>query len=301
MGFIDSATRGVLPKSQIYIIYGPNGVGKTTLATAFSQSIIADLEDGSNHVTNTTRISANKLKTYDDLLELIKEVKNHAFKTFVLDSVESLESLIQDKIKKDNNVTSIEDIPYGKGMVYTREEFERFMRLMHELRDEKEMNIILVGHSQTKAYSDPNANVTYDRQVLRTNEKVASIIKDLSDSILFLTYKVDTVSQKNKDKVKAYGDGERVIYTQWRPGFDAKSRYALDFEIAFNLDTSTLDEVVNKLLPKNPEDLAQSCRDLLMRISDETRRSEIAARMEKVINNPTKLEQFKQKLLELVK
>lgn len=301
MGFIDSATRGVLPKSQIYIIYGPNGVGKTTLATAFSQSIIADLEDGSNHVTNTTRISANKLKTYDDLLELIKEVKNHAFKTFVLDSVESLESLIQDKIKKDNNVTSIEDIPYGKGMVYTREEFERFMRLMHELRDEKEMNIILVGHSQTKAYSDPNANVTYDRQVLRTNEKVASIIKDLSDSILFLTYKVDTVSQKNKDKVKAYGDGERVIYTQWRPGFDAKSRYALDFEIAFNLDTSTLDEVVTKLLPKNPEDLAQSCRDLLMRISDETRRNEIAARMEKVINNPTKLEQFKLKLLELVK
>lgn len=301
MGFIDSATRGVLPKSQIYIIYGPNGVGKTTLATAFSQSIIADLEDGSNHVTNTTRISASKLKTYDDLLELIKEVKNHAFKTFVLDSVESLESLIQDKIKKDNNVVSIEDIPYGKGMVYTREEFERFMRLMHELRDEKEMNIILVGHSQTKAYSDPNANVTYDRQVLRTNEKVASIIKDLSDSILFLTYKVDTVSQKNKDKVKAYGDGERVIYTQWRPGFDAKSRYQLEFEIPFNLETTSLDEVVNKLLPKNPEDLAQSCRDLLMRISDEARRNEIAARMEKVINNPTKLEQFKLKLLELVK
>lgn len=301
MGLIDTATRGILPKSQIFVIYGPNGVGKTTLATAFSQSLIADLEDGSNHITNTTRISASKLATYDDLLGLIEEVKKANFRTFVVDSLESLESLIQDKIKKDNKVESIEDIPYGKGMVYTREEFERFMRLMHQLRDEKDMDIILVGHSVTKAYSDPNANVTYDRQVLRTNDKVASIVKDLSDSILYLTYKVDTVSQKNKDKVKAYGDGERIIYTQWRPGFDAKSRYQLDFEIPFNLDTTPIEVIVDKLKPKSKEDLVQSCKDLLMRITDDVRRNEIAAKMDKIIDNPTKLEQFKNKLLELVK
>ena len=301
MGLIDTATRGILPKSQIIVIYGPNGVGKTTLATAFSQSLIADLEDGSNHITNTTRISSNKLTTYDDLLLLIEEVKKSTFKTFVVDSLESLETLIQTKIKKDNKVESIEDIPYGKGMVYTREEFERFMRLMHQLRDDNGMDVILVGHSVTKAYTDPNANVTYDRQVLRTNDKVASIVKDLSDCILYITYKVDTVSQKNKDKVKAYGDGERIIYTQWRPGFDAKSRYPIAFEIPFNLDVTPITEIVELLKPKSPEDLAQTCRDLLMRITDEMRRKEIAAKMDKVIDNPTQLEKFKNKLLELVK
>ncbi len=63
---------------------------------------------------------------------------------------------------------------------------------------------------------------------------MAALIRDLSDNVLFATYKVFT--NEEKGRTRAYGDGQRVIFTQWRPCADAKNRLDLPFELPLSYD-----------------------------------------------------------------
>jgi adenylate kinase family enzyme len=299
MSLLSKATRGMLFKPQIYTFFGPNGVGKTTLACAFENAVIVDLENGSGFVDNVERIKADDVKDFQSFMDFLNNemLGNHDFKTLVIDSVEALESLIHQKVCSDHQVSGIESVGFGKGYVYSRECMESVMQTLGRIRDQKGMNIILVAHSVTKTHNDPNENVSYDRYILRANDKLASIVKDYSDSIFFLTYKVDTVKIKDKEKVKAYGDGGRILYTEWRPGFDAKSRYPLDFEIEFEL--SKIAEVVEKLKPTKPEDVYKQCLSLVAQIQEQDKKEKATKLVEENKSNIHKLIAYKKRLEEI--
>ena len=298
MSLLSRAKSGVNIKPQIYLIYGPNGAGKSTLASAFDSAIMLDLEDGSNFIAGMTRLTLNELPSLQKVEEVIKElVGAHEFKTLIIDSLESLETLIQKHLCEQHKVQSIEGIPFGKGFVMAREIMEDFMKLLQSLRDQKQMNIVLVAHSQSKVHTDPVSNTAYDRYTLRANEKLANVVKDLSDSIYFLTFKVETVSQTGKDKVKAYSSNQRVIHTRWSAGFDAKSRFPVDAEIAFDLNQ--VSDVVKKLIPSKPEDILAQIENLLPQIKDQATRERAKSSALENKNNLQKLVAIKQKLEEL--
>ena len=295
MSLLSKAVHGVVIKPQIYLIYGPNGGGKSTLASAFEAPFMIDLEDGSGFISGLTRVTPDVIQGYKQVEELILELnKPHKFKTLIIDSLESLETLIQKQVCDSHKVTSIESIPYGKGLVMAREMCEELMKKLQALRDQQLMNIIIIAHSQTKTFTDPNQNVAYDRYGLRANEKLANVVKDLSDSIYFLTYKVDTVSQVGKDKVKAFSSNERVIHTRWSSAFDAKSRFPVESEIVFDL--SKIDEVVQKLIPTKPEDLSLQIENLLPQVKDEIVREKARKSFQENKGNLNKLVAIKQRL-----
>lgn len=295
MSILSKATQGIVIKPQIYLIYGPNGGGKSTLAAAFERPFMIDLEDGSSFISGLTRVSAKALPTFKYVEEILQEFHGeHPYKTLVIDSLESLETLIQKQVCERFKVKSIEDIPYGKGLVQAREIAEDFMKSLQALRDEKQMNIIIVAHSQLKTFTDPNQNVAYDRYTIRANEKLANVVKDLSDSIYFLTFKVEAVTQAGKDKVKAYSGDERVLHTRWSSAFDAKSRFPTEPEITFNFNQ--LNEAVGKLIPSKPEDVASQIENLLPQVKDESIREKARASYLENKGNLTKLVAIKQKL-----
>lgn len=298
MSILSKAVSGVIVKPQIYLIYGPNGAGKSTLASAFESSLMLDLEDGSSFISGISRISAEALPKLQTVEEAVKELLGqHIYKTLIIDSLESLETLIQKHLCEQHKVQSIEGIPFGKGFVMAREIMEDFMKLLQSLRDQKQMNVIIVAHAQNKTHTDPISNVAYDRYTLRANEKLANVVKDLSDSIYFLTFKVDTVTQAGKEKVKAYSSNQRIIHTRWSAGFDAKSRFPVEAEIAF--DMNQIAEVVKKLLPSKPEDIMAQIENLLPQIKDQTTREKARASATENKNNLQKLVAIKQRLEEL--
>ncbi len=236
MGLLDEVTEGKNIGAQIHAIMGKNGVGKTTWAAGFPSPLIIDLENGSKHL-NVKRIEAEKLPTVTAVRALLKELAatDHQYKTVVIDSVESLEGLIWDAVCTEGKVDSIEkyDGGYGKGYTRAREIMRDIMRDLQNLQGSY-ITSILVAHTQTKTITEPDSNQTYDRVIMRCNDKMAAIIRDLSDNVFYATYKVFTTEQKGK--TKAFGDGQRVMFCQWRPGFDAKNRLELPLEIPLSYD-----------------------------------------------------------------
>jgi AAA domain len=301
MKFLEKASKGVLMRPQVMVIYGPNGCGKTTLASEFENPVIVDLENGSGFLSKVSRIEAKDIPDYAALKAVITEIltEAHDFKTLVIDSLESLEALLSTYICKKEAVTSIEAIPYGKGYIYMREEIEALMRLLQSVRDKRQMNIVLVGHAAVKVFNDPSKNVSFDRYQLRLNEKCAAVVKDLADSIYFVTYRFDTRQDKGDKKAKAFGTSERVIFTEWQPAYDAKSRYPVPFEVPYTLDN--VKATIQALKPKDATSVLEECEHLVKQIRDKKLSSEIAKYISDAASDPVKLEAIKNRLIELTK
>lgn len=296
MSLLSLTTNGKEIGAQIHTIAGNNGVGKTTWAASFPNVLIADLENGSRHISGVERLSSDKIPDTETLRLLLKELLNtkHEHKTFVVDSVEALEGMISDAVCLEGKVDSIEKYEggYGKGYTRSREIMREFMSLFQALRA-KGITTILVAHTQVKSQTDPASNQTYDRVIMRCNDKVAAIIRDLSDNVFYATHKVLTVENKNK-KTEAFSDGERVMYTQWRPGYDAKNRLDLPHELpltysAFVTATSAIPTEDASGLLSEIDQMVTGLKPALQ--------TTVKKELEKIKTNPAKLRDFKSRLM----
>lgn len=287
---------GRVIEAQINLVKGPNGVGKTTFASNFPKALILDLENGSKHL-NVKRVVAEKMPTLADFRMVLKELvtAKHNYETVVIDSVEALESLIADGVCAEGKVTSIEkyDGGYGKGHARTREIMREIMQDLWALKA-RGVTSVLVGHVQVKPYNDPTLNQAYDRIVMRCNDKMASIIRDLSDNVFYATYKVVTTEEKGK--TKAYGDGQRVMYTQWRAGWDAKNRLELPFEIPFSYDA--FDEACLAGLV-SADSIVSDIQGMMSKL-DAGMKEKVEDQLKKYAGNPAKLREIKTRLQKYV-
>ena len=113
-------TRGIQNKPIKAVIYGPEGIGKTTFAAQFPDPVFVDVEG------STTRMDVARTDTPTSLamlLGILTEIRDHnpGCKTVVVDTADWAERLciktVCDKYKK----TGIEEFGYGKGYTYVYE------------------------------------------------------------------------------------------------------------------------------------------------------------------------------------
>ena len=86
-------TSGTITRAQRITIYGPNGVGKSTLAKAFPSPIFIDTEDGSTHL-DVSRIQASEPETFFDALRQLA-YEPHTYQTLVIDSSDGAEKHVR--------------------------------------------------------------------------------------------------------------------------------------------------------------------------------------------------------------
>lgn len=297
MSFLNEITKGKKEGAQIHVIFGDNGVGKTTWAASFPGVLIADLEGGSNHL-DVERISSERIPTLDVFRAILKELINlkHSYKTFVIDSIESLESLISDAVCAEGKVKSIElyDGGYGKGYIRSREIMREIMADLQSLRSVG-ITSIIVGHAQVKSKTDPATNQTWDRIVMRCNDKMASVVRDLADNVFYATVKIFTTTENRK--VKAYGDGQRIMYTQFRPGFDSKNR--LDLPLELPLSYEAFIEACNKDPKIDVSTLLEEISEMSAGLSEEMKKT-VSEQVSKFSSRPDKLKEIKNRLMKFV-
>ncbi len=213
------------------LLYTIPGWGKSTLAASSDRPIFLDLEDG---LRNIDTPALPPPETYDIVEGYIRQLINedHNFKTIVIDSTTSLEKLIEAKVCKDNNVNSIEKIGYGKGRVYAMTYWEKIKTGLDCLRKRKNMTVFLLAHSIVKSFSSPLIE-SYDKYFLNLHKHPANFIISWSDYILFGDHKVyvEKIKEGFQKQSKGVGAGVRVIYTDERPGFVAKSRGNMPFTL----------------------------------------------------------------------
>lgn len=244
-------TKGVQPKPLKVCLYGVEGIGKTTFASQFPDPLFIDLDKGSTWM-DVARVHADSWK---ELIEIIKTVYNEKpCKTLVIDTADAAERLCIKELCETAGKKGIEDFGYGAGYTYLAEEFS-FLLVQLETVILSGINVVLLAHATMKRVSKPDDMGEYDHWELKLNtkttNKVAPLVKEWADLLLFANYKTILIKDSNSNKKKATG-GERVMYTTHTPFADAKNRFGLPDELPFRFDE------ISYLLENKPKPKAKA-------------------------------------------
>lgn len=206
------------------VMYGVEGIGKTTLASQFPKPIILDTEDGSSHL-DVDRVPC---RTFTDLEGAMHSLVRDAegYQTVVIDSADWAERAATEQLlASSNGKRSIEDFGFGKGYVMLAEMVARLLALADQLVG-RGLHVVWVAHSKVVRVSPPDANDGFDRYELKLHKQVAPLFKEWCDLLLFTNYRT-TVVEGDDGRMKGRGGKERVMYAQRTAAWDAKNRYGL--------------------------------------------------------------------------
>ncbi len=219
-------TTGKIKSPQKIVIYGPEGVGKTKLATLFPNPIFIDTEGSTKHY-DVSRLDAPT--SYSMFQEQINWLINqqHNFNTLIIDTIDWLEELVSQHVcavgGEHGPVKGIEDFGFGKGYNYLKEEFSRMLNALSHLSTSRNMNIVLLAHTHLKSVNLPEESGQFDKYELKLSKKNAPLPKEWADAVFFVNYKT-FVKTDSTNKTKATG-GRRTLYTSHSPSYEAKCRF----------------------------------------------------------------------------
>ncbi len=214
---------GKLSRTQKCVIYGCEGVGKSTFASKFPKPLFMDLEGGTAHLdVNRAEVASweNIISTIDELIE-----NSQGFQTLVIDTADWAERMCSVYLCKKYKKTGIEDFGYGKGYQYLAEEFAGMLAKLTALQNSG-MHIVVLAHSTIRKLELPEENGTYDHYELKCSKTVSPLIKEWADGLLFANYRT-FIQASASGKGKAVGGKERVLYTEHTAFCDAKNRWGL--------------------------------------------------------------------------
>ena len=258
-------------KPPFGLMYGGPGIGKSTFAAAIPKNLFFDCNDGLDGILSTkfpirpgTR-NEYLFQTFQEIMTALDVVhrEEHDFTTLTLDTISDIEKIIHAQVCAERNIPTIEDINYGKAYHFAMKHWEKLIKKLEEIRRDRRMMILFLGHSVIKRYDDPMTE-GYDRHTIDIHQKtIMPYLERKLDLILFADQKTFTSKQDvgfNKKITKVTG-GIRVMFTREDPRFTAKNRYGLPFELP--LDYGQFIEIFKNSATANyKETLAQEAKEL---------------------------------------
>lgn len=232
---------GKIPRPQKAVIYGAEGVGKTTLAAQFPDPLFIDTESGTAHM-DVRRI--DRPATWEELLAIINEVAatKDICKTLVIDTADWAEQLAIVYVCGKYKKAGIKEFGYSKGYVYLAEEFNRFFASLDKVIATG-IHVVVTAHAKMRKFEQPDEMGAYDRWETKLTKQVAPLLKEWCDMLLFCNYKTFVIQSDNvMEKAKVQG-GKRVMYTSHHPCWDAKNRHGLPDEL--DLDFAGIAHIFN--------------------------------------------------------
>ena len=220
------------------LVYGTEGIGKSTLASHAPRPIFIQTEDGLGEIDCHKFPLANSFDDVVGALEALRTEK-HDYQSVVVDSLDWLERLIWDAVCEDYGAKSIEKVDggYGKGYIFALTPWRSFLDHLAALHRDRCMAIILIAHAKVEKFEDPEAS-PYDRYSPRLHKHAAALLTEWCDAVLFATRKFRTQTEetgfgRKRTTAHAIGKdgGERILRTVGGPSCVAKNRYGLDAEL----------------------------------------------------------------------
>lgn len=234
MSVFDRLKTTRIPSAPVIAIYGTPGVGKTSLASEAPSPVylyVAGEEppDGVEMPNDEIKSFTALLDTFSDLL-----TENHDFKTVIIDSLDKVEPMVWEHTCQQNGWDTIDSndkgspTSFGKGYlgadVFWREYFEAVSAL-----SKADIAVVQILHTETKAFNDPLVDA-YDRYRPKLQKRALDLVVENCKGLFFINRRtsvkqIDKGFGKKEAKPEGMSGAERVIHTDERAGFLAKSRF----------------------------------------------------------------------------
>ena len=235
LGQIQKGKRRAPPR---ILLYGVEGIGKSTFGAQAPRPIFVQCEDGLDEIDCDKFPLAT---SYENVISALDELRTqqHDYETAVVDSADWLERLIWDKLCVQHGVNSIEKVDggYSKGYTHALTYWREIIDHLNALRNSRGMAIVLIAHSKVERFEDPESS-PYDRYSPRLHKHAAALVSEWCDAVLFATRKIRTQSEDagfNRKRTTAHplgkDGGERVLRCVGGPSCVAKNRYGINQEL----------------------------------------------------------------------
>ena len=229
---------GKLPVAKRIVFYGAEGIGKSTLASQCPDPLFVDTEGSTTHM-DVKRFEAPS--SWQMLLDQVQYVIDNptVCKTLVIDTADWAEQLEINDLCRKKGWDGLEGAGYGKGYQYSAEEFGKLLNKLTEVVN-KGVNVVITAHATLRKVELPEELGAYDHWEMKTSKKVAPMIKEWADVVLFLNYHVNVITTDGKGAVKGKNKaqgGRRVIHTTHTPFWDAKNRFGMPDELPLEYES----------------------------------------------------------------
>lgn len=235
---LSSIRKGKVIKPPRVLLYGVEGVGKSTFAASAPSPIFVATEDGQDQIDCDKFPLCGSWDAAIGCLHTLATAE-HEYKTVVVDSVDWLERLIWDRVCNDHGVNSIDKAAggYGKGYTAAMNYWKQFIGSLDYLREERGMIVVLIAHSAIENFNDPEG-IAYDRYTPRLHKIPNDYLREWVDATLFAcrvvrVQKEESGFNKTRGIATAIGKagGDRVLRTVGGPACVAKNRYSISDDL----------------------------------------------------------------------
>ena len=250
---LDAVVKGRQQRPLRVLLYGVEGIGKSTFGASAPAPIFLAAEDGTAHL-DVHRLPVPQ--SWEEVLDGIRllTTQEHPYRTLVVDTVDWAEPLLWRFICVRDAKQDIEDYGYGKGYVAALDEWRVFVAALERLREKTGMGIVLLAHSHVKPFKNPEGE-DYDRYEMKVHPKAGGLLKEWSDVVLFANWETYAAKDERTKRVKGVSTGARLIYTIRTAAYDAKNRF--DLPESLPLDWSEFCAAAAAHQPADPGALAE--------------------------------------------
>lgn len=225
-------TSGPTATAQKVVLYGVEGIGKSTFASQFPNPVFIDTE-GSTSNMNVQRL--DNPNSWQMLLDEVNYVKQSRIcSTLIIDSADWAERICKEHLAVLGKWTDSNN-DYGAKYVALEKEFGLLINKLSDLV-ELGINVVLTAHAKLKKKEEPDQMGAFDRYQLKMEDKTGAIVKEWADMVLFANYEMTVLTDEKTKSKKATG-GHRVMYATHYPGWDAKNRHGLPDKLPFEFGT----------------------------------------------------------------
>lgn len=286
------------------MIYGVEGVGKSTLGAKSESPIFISPEGGTDQLVDAKGNPIEEMphvNSWDSMVGALAKLTNetHKYKTLVLDSADWIEMLAHQRIvgSSDKDIIRVNG-GFGAGYRESQRMHVMLINALSDLRNKKGMNIIVTAHAHVKQVKDPSALEDYDGYEPKMHEFVSSVWREWVDILAFAKFFTATKFNEDNTKARAFNDGSRKIYCVKDAAFQAKNRYGIPRELNFTEKTwgELMGFVKKGIVTETPEQVYSEIQELLKTMTDETTKQKAVAATEKDKSNLTKLVAIRKQL-----
>lgn len=237
---LNAVTRGRQSMPPRIVIYGTEGIGKSTFAANAPNPIFVQTENGAN------QIDVDKFPlamTFEDVIRYLTTLlhEKHDYQTVVIDSLDWMERLLFDALCREYDVTSIEKVDggYAKGYTHALTRWRQVLGILDKLWADRGMTVICIAHAKIERFEDPESTA-YDRYTPRLHKHACGLVCEWSDATLFASRKMRVKTEDGGFRRRGLASpigkdgGDRVIRCIGGPACVAKNRYGLPEEIALS-------------------------------------------------------------------